>query len=162
MGSILNIIMYIFAAVGAAVTLILGILFLSFPKEMKAIASLGNDAMNIGFAKQSVDGIATAIGGTAGTIVAGVLLGLMGVWILLKTGSLDKVNELGRSLSGVPDIVSRGIATALFPAVIVGVIAVGIAKLNPGWIVEALKAYISFLTHGQLFAGKSMSDVKFL
>jgi hypothetical protein len=162
MGSILDIIMYACAAVGAIVICVLGILLLMFPKEMKAIGTLANDAMNIGFAKQGVDDIAAAIGGPAGTIVSGVLLGLMGVWVLLKTGSLQKVNEVGKGLSGLPSMVTRAVAMLLFPAVIVGVLAVGLAKLDLSWTIEALKAYFNFTSNGQLFKGSDAGKVKFL
>jgi hypothetical protein len=159
---LLDIIMYACAAVGAVVIAILGILFLTFPKEMKIIGTLANDTMNLGFARQSAYDIGAAIGGPIGSILTGILLGLMGVWILLKTGSLQKINEFGRNMSGVPAIVARALAGILFPAVIVGVLAVGIVKLDINWTITAIKAYFNFLSQGTLFRDVTVDNVKFV
>jgi hypothetical protein len=137
---------------------IIGGTYVLFPDAFKWLWNIAN----LSWARTSAKDIGTAFGKMVklpllGSVLEGVLLGLVGVWILLKTGSLEKIREYGALIGGgAPESIARAIAGCLFPVMIVGTVAIGIAKLDLKWTTEALKGYILFISGGNRFVAGVM------
>lgn len=152
----LNIIIYIFLGI---IALIAAVAIL-FPKEFGYML----DGMNVAFISDSIKSIAGVVarffGATAGTVVSGVLLGLCGVWVLVKTGKIDELVKLGDSVMQNGWGRKLMLAIRCFPPVIIfgmiGIIAIDLVKFQflsiPGDVLKVLLS--SFSAAKELFTGR--------
>lgn len=163
---IINIIIYLFLGL---VALLCG-LFIVFPKQMSLILDGMNGAMiadSIKYISNTLAKVLVKIPviGKYGApmvsgVLSGVLLGLTGVWVLVRTGKIDELVKLGDSV--MSDKKGLGYKVMLFlrgfPPVwilgIIGIIAIDIVKFKfldiPG---DALKVFTMALQAWQELLG---------
>lgn len=128
----LDLVFAAFERLGPAIMTIAGLSYV-FPSIGTAISGLGASITGAlsGLTTQLIP-VLTAIGGSlVAGIAAGIALGLAGVWVLLKTGVLDALANLGKEIAASPigSKIMDALKIALAP---IGSLGAGIIALVKG------------------------------
>ena len=76
-----------------------------------------------------------------GAFVEGFILGLAGVWLLLKTGTLQTVSDEGSGLRS-NSWTRRILSIIFFVPTLMGIAIIGIVKLDPAWYINSMRQFL--------------------
>ena len=85
-----------------------------------------------GLAGTITSALTVALSGLAGGIIGGILLGLAGAWVLLETGVLDMLSDIGRLIesSDLGNVIMNAMQSVLWPLGMLGSLIIDLVSGN--------------------------------